>query len=288
MPYQELNHRRIPYDIDGTVVGYNIGQDYAKGITDWLSESQLSAINDEGTSTLWKSNEGSYGGSVQRCMWFFFPEAREIEASNWLGSWVRSLLRFEMQGSNDTTNGMDGTWETAVFPSGTPMGSHTVPSWWRIYVKPVSFSTTYKTIRIKFELYSSYDGDSYFRKAHFYGRKAYGQTPDDILICNADGNEKTALLDWGDRPEGTTMIKSFKLKNVSSNRIASGVNIQLNHGDFGLSFSEDGPWTATLDIASIAPDNLSATIYIRNLLGAPPLILGPKAGRCIITVGSWT
>ena len=56
MPYQELNHRRIPYDIDGTVVGYNIGQDYAKGITDWLSESQLSAINDEGTSTLWKSN----------------------------------------------------------------------------------------------------------------------------------------------------------------------------------------------------------------------------------------
>lgn len=59
---------------------------------------------------------------------FSFPEAREIEASNWLGSWVRSLLRFEMQGSNDTTNGMDGTWETAVFPSGTPMGSHTVPS----------------------------------------------------------------------------------------------------------------------------------------------------------------
>ena len=97
-------------------------------------------------------------------MWFFFPEAREIEASNWLGSWVRSLLRFEMQGSNDTTNGMDGTWETAVFPSGTPMGSHTVPSWWRIYVKPVSFSTTYKTIRIKFELYSSYDGTPILEK----------------------------------------------------------------------------------------------------------------------------
>jgi len=288
MPYQELNHRRMPYDIDGTIVGYNIGQDYAQGITTWLTESQLSAINDEGTSTLWKSNEGSYGGSVQRCMWFFFPEAREFEATNWLGSWIRSLLRFEVQGSNDTTNGMDGTWETAVFPSGTPMGSHAVPSWWRIYVKPISFSTSYKIIRVKFELYSSYDGDSYFRKAHFYGRKAAGGTPDDILFCNTDETEKTALLDWGDRPEGTTQINSFKLKNASTSKMANSVNLQLNHSDFGLSFSENGPWTATLDIASIAPDNLSAAIYVRNLLAAPPLILGPKAGRCNVTVGSWT
>jgi len=278
----------MPYDIDGTIVGYNIGQDYAQGITSWLTESQLSAINDEGTSTLWKSNEGSYGGSIQRCMWFFFPEAREFEAMNWLGSWVRSLLRFEVQGSNDTTNGMDGTWETAVFPSGTPMGSHTVPSWWRIYVKPISFSTSYKIIRVKFEISSSYDGDSYFRKAHFYGRKAAGETPDDILFCNTDETEKTALLDWGDRPEGTTEINSFKLKNASTSKMANSVNLQLNHSDFGLSFSENGPWTATLDIASIAPDNLSATIYVRNLLGPPSLILGPKAGRCNVTVGSWT
>ena len=72
MPYQILPHRRMPYDIDGTVVGYNVGQDYAKGITNWLTESQLSSINDEGTNVLWTSNEGSYGEVYNAACGFSF------------------------------------------------------------------------------------------------------------------------------------------------------------------------------------------------------------------------
>jgi len=279
MPYQEPNHRRIPYDINGTVIGRSTSNSYENGITSWLSENALAELNDEDTE--------SYGyNSDYHTLWFFFPERMEIEAGVFAGSnpsYYSTPKLYEVQGSNDTTNGMDGTWETAVFPSGNPFVPRPTSYVWRTDIKPISFSTSYKVIRMRF-----FTDRYYLQFIHLYGRKASGETPDDILICNTDNSEKTALLDWGDRPEGTTMIESFKLKNASGTKIAENVNLQLNHSDFGLSLSENGPWTATLDIASIAPDNISATIYIRNLLGAPPLILGPKAGRCIITVGSWT
>ncbi len=106
-------------------------------------------------------------------------------------------------------------------------------------------------------------------------------------MTDASGVELTSLIDFGDQPEGTTEIQSFKIKNTSSSKIANNVNIQLNHGDFTITFSQDGPWQSLLDISSIGPGSLSSTIYVRNLLGPPLLTLGPKAARAIVTVGSW-
>jgi len=279
MPYQTINHRRIPYDINGTVIGRSASNSYENGISTWLEGNALAELNDEDTV--------SYGySSDYHTLWFFFPERMEVEAGVLAGynpSYYDIPRLYEIQGSNDTTNGMDGMWETAAFPSGSPFAPRPTAYIWRTEIKPISFSTSYKVIRMRF-----YVAANYLQFIHLYGRKASGETTDDILFCNADGTEKTELLDWGDRPEGTTQINSFKLKNASITKMANNINLQLNHSDFGLSFSENGPWTATIDIASIAPNNLSTAIYVRNLLGAPPLILGPKAGRCIVTVGSWS
>lgn len=277
MGYPEILHRRIPYDINGTAVGYRASSTYSNGLSNWLSSSQLGELNDEDSITL-------FGGDYS-VIWFFFPERMEIEAGLYVVEYAgygNSPDLYELQGSNDTTNGMDGTWETAVFPSGKPFAYNPGMYYWREGIKPISFSTTYKVIR--FRASHGYGGVRY---VHLYGRKAAMETPDDILFCDPAGNEKTALKDWGDRPEGTTVIDSFKLKNSSTTKIASNVNLQLNHGDLSLSFSEEGPWTATLDITSIAPGSLSSTLYVRHTLGGPPLILGPRAGRCIVTVGSW-
>jgi hypothetical protein len=277
MGYSEILHRRIPYDINGTVVGHRASNTYANGLSSWLTSSQTGELNDEDTTTMLS---GDYSA-----LWFFFPERMEIEAGMYAVEYAgygTSPDLYELQGSNDTTNGMDGTWETAVFPSGKPFVSNPGIYYWREVIKPISFSTTYKVIR--FRAGHGYGG---VRFVHLYGRKAAGETPTDILFCDTAGNEKTALKDWGDRPEGTTVIDTFKLKNSSLIKVASNVNLQLNHADLSLSFYEEGPWTATLDITSIAPGSLSSTIYVRHTLGEPLLILGPRAGRCIVTVGSW-
>ena len=47
MGYSEVLSRRIPYDINGTAVGYRASSTYSNGLSDWLSSSQLGELNDE-------------------------------------------------------------------------------------------------------------------------------------------------------------------------------------------------------------------------------------------------
>lgn len=291
MAYTEINSRRMPYDVDGTAVGYNTTMNYLTPPTGWFSSSDLGIMNDDKNDTTWVTL-GAWNYH-QRVYFFFFPERREIEAISAFCRYVPQAYGSidEVQGSNDTTDGINGTWETATFPSGGPCLASQDDSAiaWRNNIYPVSFSTSYKVLRMKVNMYSPSNGDSlYFKYLHLYGRKAAGENPDDILFCDVGGDEKLALMDWSDRPEGTTKIDSFKLKNSSTTKIANNINLQLNHADFALSWSADGPWTATLDITSIAANSYSAIVYVRNLLGEPPLVLGPRAARCIVTVGSWT
>jgi hypothetical protein len=276
MPYSAITSRRIPYDIDGTIVGHNSFNTFNNGITEWASSSQLSELNDEnlvGLTGSWFSNNPLY-----KCVWVFFPEKREIE----LASIICSGVLYEIQGSNNTTNGVDGTWETATYITNPLISPSTYK--WREHIQPISFSTSYKCVRMRLMIYDW----NYIYSIHFYGRKASGETSDDILFTDINGNELTALMDWGDRQEASEQIKSIKLKNASTTKTANGVNLQLNHADFGMSFSVAGTWTATLDISSIPVGGLSEPIYIKNTIGNPNQILGAKAGRLITTVGSWT
>jgi hypothetical protein len=272
MPYPVISSRRIPYDIDGTEIGRS-SDIQINGIASWADST--TKINLNGNRAL---NEQIY--REYKTFWFFFPEAKEIE-NMFIDITGDTNATVVVKGSNDTTNGIDGTWETAIY---TYSGLNDVDAW-RKNIKTVSFSSAVKVLYV--QIYGDI-GARYLRGIHIYGRKAAGETVDDILFCDTNGNELTALKDWGDRPEGTTVIDSFKIKNASTTKIANNVNLQLNHADFGLSFSENGPWTATLDITSIAANSLSATIYIRNLLGPPLLMLGPKDARVIATVESFT
>ena len=297
MTYPAITARRMPYDIDGAEIGYrsilgqNIENAFSLGIDSWLSSGSKNNLNGVQRTEVWDASGAWYERPCSICFWFFFPEKREISnlalyftaytaEENWDGSNPPKL-----QGSNDTTNGMDGTWEDAVV---------TIPikcrdtDYWRSTIVPVSFSENKKTIRLGLGKYNG-DVPISLTGIHLYGQKAAGQTPDDILLVDAStGAEFTALKDWGDRPEGTTVIWSFKLKNASTGKIANNVNVQLNHADFTIAWASDGPWQSTLDIASIGVGALSNTIYVRNQLAPPLLTLGPKQARVIATVGSWT
>ena len=125
---------------------------------------------------------------------------------------------------------------------------------------------------------------------HIYGEKAAGETPHDIIFIDHDttpGVEYAAPEDFGDRPLGTSVVRQFRVKNVSPTLTANSINIQCNDSDFAI--STDGvTWVVTINIASLAAGAESATLYMRNTTPAPGNPLGPRFARIVAIVGSWT
>lgn len=288
MTYPIITARRMPYDIDGSEVGYRFtgtNDDntwFNLGIETWLNSTQKGKLNSHGAvEDIWNSFHFWEG----HAFWWFFPESREITHIAFLHAGGNTPDRRVLQGSNDSSNGIDGTWETAAIswlPTNTSLDN------WRANILAVSFSEPKKVLRLAFSIHEQ-TAHITMHNIHVYGHKAAGQTPDDILFTNGAGTELSSLKDWGDQPEGTTEIEQvFYIKNASTTKQANSVNLQLNHADFGISFSADGPWVSVLDISSIAPGALSAPVYIKNALGPPLLVLGPRAARVIATVGSWS
>lgn len=286
MSYTAIAGQRMAYDIDGTEVGIRGMNDasvytmFGNGIGSWLGTTDKGNLNKSDRSLSWNVGDYNWGQAI----WFFFPEKREIThmAFHWNG-YTASPNNKVIQGSNNSTNGMDGIWETAVC---TIPGANGNADHWRTNVFAVSFSGPMKVIRVGFQESSPQFGESNLCAVHIYGMKAAGETTDDIIFCDAEGNEISVLKDWGDRPEGTTAYGIFYLKNVSS-KTANSVNIQLNHADFTIS-TDQADWKAVIDIASLSAGAISAPIYTKLTLGPPLLTLGPRAARAIITVASFT
>lgn len=281
MPYPIIPSRRMAYDIDGTEIGFGSGRlssfnsVYSNGITSWLSGIDKNNLNGENKTKKWDT------GTYTNLFWFFFPELREITNLAILYNNTPWLNAEMLQGSDNTTNGMDGTWENAVCTFPTIVSD---ADGWRKNIFAISFSKPIKVLR-----YGASGGAADSADVcgiHIYGQKAAGQTLDDIVFCYQNGIEITNLTDWGDVPEGTTQFKTFYMKNISPKQ-ANGVNIQLNHNDFLMS-TDQVNWKAVIDIISLGAGQISQPIYIKLNLSPPLLVLGPKASRTIVTIASWT
>ena len=270
MPYTALPDMRMPYDNDGSVVG---DMHPTGGVQAWLSGAEKIALNGYDYASI----SGS-GGAIM-----FFPEQREVTAC-----YIRSHDYYgnkapytSFQGSNDTANGLDGTWETATMGGGYPAWVNNYS--WREGIKPVSFTGGKRTIRYQ-------GGSPYLEMAHIYGEKVAGQTPDDIIYIDHEtspGVGYQAPEDVGDRPLGTTVTRQFRIKNTSGTKTANTVNIQCNDSDFVIS-TDNATWVVTINIGSLAAGAESSTMYVRNTTPNPGGLLGPRFARIITTVGSWT
>ena len=284
MAYPVIPSRRMPYDIDGTEVGHirtGLNLSFNSGVESWATSAQKTQLQNQGNIAPFIRSYG-YGNTDSDAFWFFFPEVRELTHIGFTHSEIDTPT-ITIQGSTDSTNGIDGTWETPVWVVTVSDRADA----WRSDVMALSFSGPVKVLRINF-----YDGGAdmnILNSIHLYGFKFAGETPDDILFVDAEtGAELTSLIDWGDRPEGTTEFRQVKVKNASTTKTANSINLQLNHTDFLMSWNSGGPWTTVLDITSLGAGAESGIIYLKNELGPPLLILGPKDARMIATVGSWT
>jgi hypothetical protein len=305
MAYSALPDRRINYDNDGSIVAYGSnltnynaynGQSTAGfnlGFNTYMSSQDKAQMNDTDYAGL-----VSYPSASDSCraVWFIFPEQREVTATvcmttNPLHSYSYpsgSLSMQAVQGSNDTTNGVDGSWEAASLSGGPILVPQGLDKW-RSAITSLSFTGGKKALRFYYCGQNTY-GAIQPLAWHIFGEKVVGQTPDDIIFINHDdtpGVEYTAPEDFGDQPLGTTVVRQFRLKNVSGTKTANTINIQCNDTDFAI--SEDGVnWVVTINIASLSAGAESATLYVRCTTPAVGNLLGPDTARIVVTVASYT
>ncbi len=304
MPYPALPDRRIPYDNDGSIVG--VGSSYgdwntyqnqwavvwAQGISSYMSGSDKVELNDSVYNGLASPISVANAG---RAVWWFFPEMREVTAMVIMtdaptGSYGQGSGAYGVQaiaGSNDSVNGVDGTWE---FPSvtGVVMQPRGLDKW-RANIAALSLTGGKKVIRIYYGIQNTY-GTINPIVCHIYGEKVAGQTPDDVIYIDHDttpGVEYAAPEDFGDQPLGTTVVRQFRLKNTSATKTANSINVQCNDSDFAIS-TDGTTWVVTINIASLGPGAQSSTMYVRCTTPAPGNLLGPRFARIVTTVASYT
>ncbi len=286
MSYPTLPDRRMPYHRDGTVMMQGTNNPVYGSSLSYPSGADLLALN--GFSGIKTGRGAAADTDHQLTTWLFFPEQREVTAIYYAIANV-AIGTVVLKGSNDTTNGLDGTWETASWTPVAPEPA-TETDQWRSGIKTVSFTGPKRAIRLDIPGAGGSTGSPQLSLIHVYGEKSAGQTPDDLIFIDHDttpGVEYTAPEDFGDRPLGTTVVRQFRVKNASATLTANSINLQCNDSDFAIS-TDGTTWVVTINVASLAPGVESATLYVRCTTPAPGATLGPRFAEIVAIVGSWS
>ena len=291
MPYPTLPGRRFEYDVGGGSVYY--GNDI-NDITTALTSEQMALLNGIGNTSAVISREVTQA-EVIRTVWMFLPERYVIAGLGMIhkASTSGGACSITVAGSADSTNGLDGTWINATLPNGAIPVNMVDDDVWRDSIQPCTFSEAIKVLRVRyFAPFGGISGSRVFIYAlHIYGVKAEGEIPDDILFLDDDASgdpEFIRDLDFGDRPEGTTVTHRIKLRNSSTTKIANNLTLSLIDVDFSFSMDEGATWVTGATITSLSPQGTSGSILIKNTIPPPTQMLGPRAPRFEVTIGSWS
>lgn len=292
MPYPVLPGRRFEYDIGGGSV--YTGNDI-NDITTILSQELMNRLNSENNSSpvLFAEENNS---SIVRTVWVFLPEKYVVAGLGMVHRLYRDgehIGSATVAGSPDSTNGIDGTWIDAVLPNGAIPPYMMDDDVWRDSIQPCTFSEPVKVLRFRYYAPGGlgYTSRIYLYALHIYGVKATGEIPDDILFLDDDTSgdpEFIRDLDWGDRQEGTTLFRRVKLFNSSTTKIAHNLTLSLIDTDLLFSMDEGATWVTEATITSLAPLGTSVSILIKNTIPPPTQMLGPRAPRFEVSIGSWS
>ena len=84
------------------------------------------------------------------------------------------------------------------------------------------------------------------------------------------------------------MTHRIKLLNSSTTKLANNLTLSLIDADFTFSMDEGVTWVTGATITSLAPQGTSSSILIKNTIPPPTQMLGPRAPRFEVTIGSWS
>jgi hypothetical protein len=283
----------LAWDADGTVFGQFPSP---SGI--WTDrQANAAELNDEDDVTV---NIKPVGSDLGYGAWVW-PEARDLK-----GYFMATrTLDFTFSGgevqrteySQDTTNGIDGTWTTIENNAPNPIPSLVTSVSWNYRLLIHSFDAP-NTRGFRYLGHHGEVGPDRHRKAfHLYGLISSGSTPDRLLyIDDSTGLEFVEPLDWGDVPRGTTLDYDIKVKNNSATLTAA-----TNLLDFEALYQSSDTWytiketggsfAATLAIASIAAGVTYPTggnVITIRLTVADAAALGLQAARLKLSTTTWS
>jgi hypothetical protein len=287
MAYATIPGRRFEYDIGGGSAYQGTDIDV---ITGALTSVQLGYLNGESKQNKVISISPAADPKT-RVLWIFLPEKYNVSGLGFLHL-IESAPSISVHASPDSTNGLDGTWLAATLPNGDIPCNLDGDDDWRDKIRPCTFSEAVKVIRVA---YTATIGGTEQRidiyALHIYGTKASGEIPDDILFLDDDEIDDPEFirdLDFGDRPEGTTIQHRIKLKNSSETKTANNLSLGLVDDDFVFSMDEGETWVTSATIATLSPSATTSSIIIKNTIPPPTQLLGPRAPRFTVEIGSWS
>lgn len=231
-----------------------------------------------------------YGGTGMAYIGLIFPELRSI-AGYYLNielNWDGTAFRNHWQSSNDTTNGVDGTWtqQQAQFSNGqewfanSGTGLPPKPS----YRSNITAYTLASCKAIRFGLNSSNSRNKFFVNMHIYGDLVAGQTPDRLRLWHPTLNQELPgnYFDLQDVPRANTFIRPFRIKNNSATLTANDIIFTADAlTDTTPSVisqiswdspSAPGVYTSPSNVGTLAPDAISNIMTLR-LISTPATIL---------------
>lgn len=284
---------RVGYDIDGSKV-FLITPSTAT-IAE-LNLSQRSALNDESSSV-----GVSFGGSTgTRYLFFELPETMDILAYTVIASANTGNIGWgfgQVQYSNDTTNGLDGTWTASEnitgYNSSTPgilyrsFKALSVPIKSKFIRFGISTTSNAATVSVNtINIYASISTTPIDQRSFL----EFWHPINDIPISGD-------YFDFEDVARNTTNTKTFRLKNfnqLTANNVNLTISVLTDQNpslltQYALSL-DNQTYQSSITLSqpiSGLQNNISPIIYLKRTT-ASNAVLGLNSGRISVTVGSWT
>ena len=262
--YPSPTARRINYNLDGTRLWYKTANVASPPLVE--DNTFLGNMNDESGGTTpvitlqWSSVTNPGHGPF---ILLKFPNPVDITGiKGWTGGVV------SVAASNDTTNGVDGTWTAGAgyTPATTPFQT----DWSR---NGTITPQTFVGVRwLRLTLATGTTGSRGVGKVVIYGGPSATSDSLDFWDPTSDVTAAADLFEFGDRARGTSAERDFRIKNLSS--VLKAVDISVTRTaltdtapsvpGFHL-FSLDGvSWLGSLDIGDLEPGEISPVITLKQ------------------------
>jgi hypothetical protein len=217
-----------------------------------------------------------------------FPNLYDIKGLFVLVDSATNLSNGLVRTSNDTTNGMDGTWteRTTTFPIAGG-GANNASTAWRTAVQSVSY-TGVKALTVA--------GNTTYRQLHVYGKPSAGTNVDRLRFWHSTNDTEIgpAHFDYGDQQRLVSKTVQFRVKNNSATKTANTITVRsdaITNASPTLpsqtTFSTDGStFSSQVTIASLAPQATSSVLYAKLALTGTAA-LGPYRERFLAIATTW-
>lgn len=255
--YPDVSSWRMAWDTDGTQFFVNNVQQ---------SSGTMAALNSEVKSTLPFNNSMTQAATTGWVI--IFPELRDLDGILWrYDSQDFSSSRI-FQVSEDTTNGIDGTWVTIP----VTITSVNLKTAARLNI---TWNTVLGIKGIRIFSSSSGAGGHNDLNMHLYGEPSPGENLQRLEIWHPTLDQRLgpADLDWGDVPRNTTETRQFRIKNMHGSLTANSVRAAMSALTDTVpsvvgqqAISKDGStWASQQTLSSpLGPGAISPILYIRR------------------------